>query len=156
MPHNLTIAQKKLHVDWCKEMLKKNDGGASKDVHKIVTADETGICAYEPETKQQSTVWVLEHEPNATKVVCEKSIRIVVCFLCKTDHVAAVPLEHRRPVVCPKSSKKFEKRTTEEELLFSIAMRAVCCGARGRALASHTDVRGFAPQCGGRLSSLTC
>ena len=33
---------------------------------------------------------------------------------------------------------------------------AVCCGVRGRALASHTDVRGFEPQCGGRLSSLTC
>ena len=32
----------------------------------------------------------------------------------------------------------------------------VCCGVRGRALASHTDVRGFEPQCGGRLSSLTC
>ena len=32
----------------------------------------------------------------------------------------------------------------------------VCCGVRGRALASHTDVRGFKPQCGGRLSSLTC
>ena len=33
---------------------------------------------------------------------------------------------------------------------------AVCWGVRGRALASHTDVRGFEPQCGGRLSSLTC
>ena len=35
-------------------------------------------------------------------------------------------------------------------------LSAVCCGVRGRALASHTDVRGFVPQCGGRLSSLTC
>ena len=33
---------------------------------------------------------------------------------------------------------------------------AVCCGVRGRALATHTDDRGFEPQCGGRLSSLTC
>ena len=33
---------------------------------------------------------------------------------------------------------------------------SVCYGVRGRALASHTDVRGFEPQCGGRLSSLTC
>ena len=32
----------------------------------------------------------------------------------------------------------------------------VCCGVRGRALASHTDVRGFELPCGGRLSSLTC
>ena len=33
---------------------------------------------------------------------------------------------------------------------------AVCCSARGSALASHTDVRGFEPQYGSRLSSLTC
>ena len=26
---------------------------------------------------------------------------------------------------------------------------AVCCGVRGRALAVHTDVRGFEPQFGG-------
>ena len=32
----------------------------------------------------------------------------------------------------------------------------VCCGVRGRALASHTDVRAFEPQCGGRLPSLIC
>ena len=36
------------------------------------------------------------------------------------------------------------------------AQFSVCCGERGRAFASHTDVRGFEPQCGGRLSSLTC
>ena len=33
---------------------------------------------------------------------------------------------------------------------------SVCCGVRGRASASHTDGCGFEPQCGGRLSSLTC
>ena len=32
----------------------------------------------------------------------------------------------------------------------------VCCGVRDRALASHTDVRGFEPYSGGTLSSLTC
>ena len=36
------------------------------------------------------------------------------------------------------------------------SMRTVRCGVRGRALASHTDVRGFEPPYGGRLSSLTC
>ena len=37
-----------------------------------------------------------------------------------------------------------------------LLLLAVRCGVRDRALASHTDVRGFEPQCGGRLSSLTC
>ena len=69
IPHNLTIAQKKARVDWCKEMLKKYDRGASKDVYKIVTGDESWIYAYEPETKQQSTVWVFQDEPNPTKKI---------------------------------------------------------------------------------------
>ena len=58
IPHNLTIAQKKVRVDWCKEMLENYDGGVSKNVYKIVTGDESWICAYEPETKQLSIVWV--------------------------------------------------------------------------------------------------
>ena len=40
-------------------MLEKYDRGASKDVGKIY--------AYEPETKQQSTVWVFD-EPIPTKI----------------------------------------------------------------------------------------
>ena len=51
VPHNLIIAQKKVRVDWCKEMLEKYDHGASKDVYKIVTGDESWIYAYMPETK---------------------------------------------------------------------------------------------------------
>uniref|UniRef100_A0A0K2U786 Mariner transposase [Bombyx mori] n=1 Tax=Lepeophtheirus salmonis TaxID=72036 RepID=A0A0K2U786_LEPSM len=57
MSQNLTIAQKKARIDWCKEMLKKYTRGASKDVYKIVTDDESWIYAYEPETKQQSSVF---------------------------------------------------------------------------------------------------
>ena len=53
IPHNLTVAQKKARVDWCKEILKKYNRGVSKDVYKIVTGDESWICAYEPETKQK-------------------------------------------------------------------------------------------------------
>ena len=45
----LTNAEKKVRVDFCKEMLAKYDCGASKDVNKTVTDDESWICAYEPE-----------------------------------------------------------------------------------------------------------
>lgn len=100
IPHNLTIAQKKARVDWCKEMLKKYGRGASKDVYKIVTGDESWIYAYEPETKQQSTVWVFQDEPNPTKVTRSRSTskQMVACFFAKTGHVATVPLEQRRTV----------------------------------------------------------
>ena len=100
IPRNLTIAPTKVRVDWCKEMLEKYDGGASKDVYKIVTGDESRICAYEPDTKQQSPGCVFELVPKPTKVVCGKitSKQIVACFFCKTGNVATVLLEHRRTV----------------------------------------------------------
>ena len=62
---------------------------ASKDVYKIVTGDESWIYAYEPETKQQSTMRIIEDELNSMKVVSEKitSKQMVACFFNKTGHV---------------------------------------------------------------------
>ena len=79
-------------------MQEKYDHGASKDVYKIVTCDDSWIYAYESETKQQSTVLVFEGEPNTTKVVCGKSIarQMIAIFFGKTGHVATVALEQRR------------------------------------------------------------
>ena len=51
IPHNFPKAQKDARVDWCKQMLKKYDVSASKDVYKIVTGDESWIYAYELESK---------------------------------------------------------------------------------------------------------
>ena len=51
-------------------MLGKYDGGASKDVYKIVTSDKSWIYLYELEIKQQSTMWAFEDKPNPSKVVC--------------------------------------------------------------------------------------
>ena len=83
-------------------MLEKYDGDASKDVYKIVTVDESWIYAYEPETKQQSTVWVFQDELNLTKVIrgrsTSKQMVMWTCFIGKTNHVATVPLEHCRTI----------------------------------------------------------
>jgi histone-lysine N-methyltransferase SETMAR len=100
IPHNLTIAQKEARVDWCKEMLQKYNHGASNAVYNICTGDESWIYAYEPETKQQSTVWAFQDESNPTKVVRARSTskQMVACFFGKTGHVATVPLVERRTV----------------------------------------------------------
>ena len=81
-------------------MLEKYDRGASNNVYKIVTGDESGIYAYEPETEGQPTVWVFEDEPNPTKLVRGRSTskQMVVSFFGKTGHVATVPLEYCRTV----------------------------------------------------------
>ena len=41
LPHNLTIAQRKVRVDRYKEVLEKYNRGASKVVYKIVTGEES-------------------------------------------------------------------------------------------------------------------
>ena len=38
--------------------------------------------------------------------------------------------------------------------IFGPVRVAVCCDVRGRALGSHTGVRGFEPQCGGPISGV--
>lgn len=100
IPHNLRIDQKRARVDWCKKMLRKYNQGASKAVYNIYTGDESWIYAYDPETKQQSTVWVFQDEPNPTKVIRSKSTlkQMVACFFGINGHVATVPLEDRKTV----------------------------------------------------------
>ncbi|KAG5331326.1 NU1M oxidoreductase, partial [Acromyrmex charruanus] len=50
IPHKLTITQKQAHINWCKEMLKKYNHGASKTVSITSTGDESWIYSYEPES----------------------------------------------------------------------------------------------------------
>ena len=54
--HTICQSSKKARVDWSKEMLQKYDRDASKHVYGIEKVDESWIYAYEPESKQQSTV----------------------------------------------------------------------------------------------------
>ena len=85
--HNFTEAQKQVRVKWSKEMLKKFNRGRSNLVYNIVTGDETSIYSYEPESKQQSTVWVFQNEPKPTKVVRSRSAakQTIACFFGYTD-----------------------------------------------------------------------
>ena len=72
LPFGYLNCPKKARVNCGKEMQAKYDGGASKDVYKIVTGEKPWIYAYEPETKQQSTMRDFESEPHPTKDVCLK------------------------------------------------------------------------------------
>nr|XP_012227307.1 PREDICTED: uncharacterized protein LOC105675080 [Linepithema humile] len=100
IPHNLTQAQKKARVDWCKKMLKKFDRGQAKSVYDIVTGDESWIYCYESESKRQSAQWVFKDEEKPTKVKRGRNSgkKIVAAFFERTDHVVTVPLEDRRTV----------------------------------------------------------
>ena len=81
-------------------MLQKYDRDVSKYVYDIVTGNESWIYAYEPQNKQQSTVLVLQDDPNSKKVARARSTskQMIACVFGKTEHVAIVPLEQRRTV----------------------------------------------------------
>ena len=85
-------------------MLQKSNRCASKYVYDFVAGDKSWIYLYERESKQQSTVWVFQDEPNPTKFACTRSTskQMIACFFFfffgKTGNVAIVPLEQRRIV----------------------------------------------------------
>lgn len=100
IPHNLTLDQKQLRVEWCKKTLKKYKDGASKAAYDIVTGDESWIYAFEPESKRQSAQWVFPTEPNPVKVKRVRSVgkKMIASFFSKSGSVANIPLEDRKTV----------------------------------------------------------
>ena len=81
-------------------MLRQFENGTSRNVSNIVTGDETWICCYEPETKQQSQVWVFPDEDHPTKLVRGRSTKkkMVATFVRRSGHVATIALEDQRTV----------------------------------------------------------
>ena len=100
VPHSLNLEQRQGRVDWCHSMMERFDQGRSRRVWDIVTGDETWIYQYDPETKQQSSVWVFEDEDPPVKYMRSKSAgkQMIACFFAKSGHVATVPLEDRKTV----------------------------------------------------------
>ena len=76
-------------------MLKAFDGGKSKCVYDIIIGDEFWFYHYDPETKEQSKVWVSKTDPRPTKVHRNKSSgkRMVAIFSMKSGLIKTVPLE---------------------------------------------------------------
>ena len=94
VPHNLSEEQKRGRVEWCNHMLRKIDGGRSPHVRDIITGDESWVYQYDPETKQQSALWVFPYENPPVKFKRNRSAskQMIACFFAKIGHVAAVPL----------------------------------------------------------------
>ena len=81
-------------------MLRKFDGGRSPRVWDILTGAETWVYQYDPETKQQSAVWVFPDENPPMKFRRNRSAskQMIVCFFAKFGHVASIPFEDRKTV----------------------------------------------------------
>ncbi|GBP18076.1 hypothetical protein EVAR_12854_1 [Eumeta japonica] len=75
-------------------------------------SDESRMYEYDTETKQQSTVWVFQDEPNPTKVIRAKSTlkQMVDCFFgISGPLVVTVPLENRKMMAEVRSSRVITK-----------------------------------------------
>lgn len=126
VPYTLTESQKRIHVEWCEEMLKRFERGNSRRVSDIVTGDETWIYQFDPENKRQSTVWIFPDEHPPTKVKRPRSVgkKMVATFFSKSGHVTTLPLEEQRTVtalwyttIClPKVFAKLQERRMKTRL----------------------------------------
>ena len=80
-------------------MLQKFDGGRSERVRDIVTGNETFVYQYDPETKQQSSVWLFPSEIPPLKFKSPRStFKQMIAVFFKSDHVVSVPLQERKLV----------------------------------------------------------
>ena len=95
VPHKRNEEQKRGRVDWCTHMLRKFDGGWFLRVWDIIRGDKIWVYQYNPETKQQSAVWVFPDENPPVKFKRNRSAskQMVSCFFTKFGHVATIPLE---------------------------------------------------------------
>ena len=100
VPHSLSEEQKRGRVDWCTHMPRKFDGGRSPRVWDIVTGEETWVYQYDPETKQQSAVWVFPDENPPVKFKRNRSAskQMIACVFANFGHVATILLEDRKTV----------------------------------------------------------
>ena len=63
-----------------------------------MTGDETYIYKYDPETKQQSSVWLFPGQPAPQKRSRSTTKQMIAVFFSKSGHVVTVPLQERKTV----------------------------------------------------------
>ena len=95
VPHQLTHDQKRLRIKFCRESLKRFEGGRFRCVFYIITGDESWFYHYDPETKEQPKMWVPKEGHRPTKVRRNRSSgkRMVAIFFMKSGLIESIPLE---------------------------------------------------------------
>ncbi|KAI6648703.1 Histone-lysine N-methyltransferase SETMAR-like [Oopsacas minuta] len=94
IPLKISEGQITTRVDWCKFMIRKFDHGRSKLLNTLITGDEAWIYQYDPETKQQTSVWLFPDDDPPQKLRRARSGHKegVASFISQKGHVPTVPL----------------------------------------------------------------
>ena len=86
MPKSLSVFDKQRRLTNCQELLHRYEEDLEEFEARIVTGDETWVYDYQPESKQQSKVWIKKGNPPPVKFKTTKSAgktMITVFWDCK-------------------------------------------------------------------------
>ena len=72
-PHQLTDDQKQSRNQFCQHSFKRFEEDRSRRVFDVITRDEEWFYHYDPETKEQTKMWVSKTDPRPIKVLQNKS-----------------------------------------------------------------------------------
>ena len=75
IPKMLSECQKAQRVESCQRFVQRFEQEGEDFLSRIVTADETWISLYEPESKEQSTMWKTLGSPSPTKFEVSRSTK---------------------------------------------------------------------------------
>lgn len=81
VPRLLLPEQMGVRVEICEEWKARYAAEGDKFLNEIVTCDETWIHFFEPESKQQSSVWKHKSSPSPVKAQLSKSAGKVMCII---------------------------------------------------------------------------
>ena len=143
VPRMLTEAQRQARVEWCHYMIQRFNDGNSRALDLLATGDETWVYVFEPETKQQSAVWLFPGDELPIKSRrCRSANKKMVCtFFGKNGHFSTSVLEDRRTV-----NAAWYTNVALSDLLNSIQQRHPRTGHRNVLVhhdnaTAHTDMQ---------------
>ena len=79
VPHLLLPEQKKVRVQICRELTSRYAEEGDGFLNKIVTSDKTWFHFFEPESKQESSLWKHATSPSPVKARLFKPVGKVIC-----------------------------------------------------------------------------
>jgi len=82
VPKVLTVEQKELRRSICEDFLERIQSEGNDCMNSIITADESWVYQYNPETRRQSKQWIEEGGERLTKARMSRSQikTMLICF----------------------------------------------------------------------------
>ena len=95
VPRQLVPEQKTVRVQICTELQQRLSDEGDSFLNKVITCDETWFHFFEPESKQQSSMWKHTWSPSPVKARLSKSVGISMSIIfCDTKGIV---LNHMVP-----------------------------------------------------------